>query len=385
MNDHATPTFPGTSQLANKIPASFESRKRRILAELSVPDAEYTDLSPKGSVDEGIRDLIRNINGLSGLVTTSSCAGRVSVFLEGRKKKKEKQKKNTTATSNMKIADDDGEEGRDENHDDDDDDAERQFASTGGKGGGRWLYVSHDPVKVTEAGDSVESRSFHELFGMAPGDGNLASSSSSCSTDRMKKKKRDGLRLVHFRFEPMILHIMTATLHHAQPILTAAFSAGFRESGLQSLRCLSDDMETSPIVAVRSSGLSLESIIGYCDDSSSNDDSDSPIIHSLVTEEYLRMLVELANERFSVNTERVERFRTKLLDLVSVSTGDDSLSKGGKGRAKPAGWEDEATRRERKRAEGLARQKALLEAKGVARGNDGLDQAGDEEIATVFE
>ncbi|KAJ9253431.1 hypothetical protein DTO207G8_4164 [Paecilomyces variotii] len=374
MNTHATPTLPGASQhLQNttKIPASFESRKRKILAELSVPDAEYTDLSPKGSVDEGIRDLIRNINGLSGLVTTSSCAGRVSVFLEGRKKKKEKQKKNTTAaTSNMKTTDDD-EEG-------DENDTERQFASTGGKGGGRWLYVSHDPVKVTEAGDPEESRSFHELFGMAPRDGNIVS-----STDQMKKK-RDGLRLVHFRFEPMILHIMTATLHHAQPILTAAFSAGFRESGLQSLRCLSDNMETSPIVAVRSAGLSLESIIGYCDDSSSNDDS-SPIIRSLVTEEYLRMLVELANERFGVNTERVERFRTKLLDLVSVSMGDDSLSKGGKGRAKPAGWEDEATRRERKRAEGLARQKALLEAKGVARGNDGLDQAGDEEIATVFE
>lgn len=192
MNTHATPTLPGASQPlqnANKIPASFESRKRKILAELSVPDAEYTDLSPKGSVDEGIRDLIRNINGLSGLVTTSSCAGRVSVFLEGRKKKKEKQKKNITATSTT-----DDEEGDDNDHDD----TERQFASTGGKGGGRWLYVSHDPVKVTEAGDSEESRSFHELFGMAPRDGNIVS-----STDQMKKK-RDGLRLVHFRFEPMV-------------------------------------------------------------------------------------------------------------------------------------------------------------------------------------
>lgn len=54
------------------IPEVFESRKRKILADLSVPDTEYTDLSPKGSVDEGIRDLIRDINALPGLVTTSS-------------------------------------------------------------------------------------------------------------------------------------------------------------------------------------------------------------------------------------------------------------------------------------------------------------------------
>lgn len=181
---------------------------------------------------------------------------------------------------------------------------------------------------------------------------------------------------------------MTATLRHAQPILTAASSAGFRESGLQSLRCLSDDMETSPIVAVRSSGLSLESIIGYCDDSnSSNDEDHSPIIRSLVSEEYLRMLVELANERFSVNTERVERFRTKLLDLFSLDEAQDgSQSKGGKGRGKPAGWEDEATRKERKRAEGLARQKALLDARDEGKGSGGeKGGSGEEEIGAVFE
>ena len=71
------------------VPQTFETRKSKILAELSTPDAEYSDLSPKGSVDEGIRDLIQDINGLPGLVTTSSCAGRISVFLEGRKKQQQ--------------------------------------------------------------------------------------------------------------------------------------------------------------------------------------------------------------------------------------------------------------------------------------------------------
>ncbi|KAK7972796.1 hypothetical protein PG988_006930 [Apiospora saccharicola] len=65
----------------------FAARKRKILAQLAVPDAEYTDASPKGNVDAGIRDLIDELNGLDGFVTTSSCGGRVSVFVEGVKKK----------------------------------------------------------------------------------------------------------------------------------------------------------------------------------------------------------------------------------------------------------------------------------------------------------
>ena len=60
----------------------FAAKKAKILSQLSVPDAEYSDASPKGSVDDGIRDLIDEINALDGLVTTSSCAGRVSVFVK---------------------------------------------------------------------------------------------------------------------------------------------------------------------------------------------------------------------------------------------------------------------------------------------------------------
>lgn len=174
---------------------------------------------------------------------------------------------------------------------------------------------------------------------------------------------------------------MAATLKHAQPILAAASSAGFRESGLQSLRCLDDDTddETSPIiVAVRSSGLSLESIVGYYD---GEDGSGEPVIRSLVTEEYLRMLVGIANERFEVNAERVERFRTKLMELISVPQVAEFGSKGkGKGKVKsrPAGWEDPEARRERKRAEGL-RRKEELEARrhdeeiGAGDGHDNDD------------
>ena len=180
-----------------------------------------------------------------------------------------------------------------------------------------------------------------------------------------------------------ILHIMAATLKHARPVLAAASSAGFRESGLQSLRCLDaagehrrQGADASPIVAVRSSGLFLESIIGYtcCPDDDEDDDSiaHNPVsptaIHCLVTEEYLRLLVSIANERFTTNSERIGRFRTHLLSSFagispgrttattwasgsSLTTTDAPAKSNNRGIKKTkANWRQ---RRERKRAEGL--------------------------------
>lgn len=148
------------------VPAVFVARKAKILDDLSLPDAEYTDLSPKGSVDEGIRDLIRDINALPGLVTTSSCAGRISVFLEGRKK--------TTAPQ----------------------ESQRQFTPSGGKGAGRWLYVSHDPFKTPENQGSDAAKSLHELFGMLPGNGKPPTAEGQT------------LRLVRFHFDPLVCGLM---------------------------------------------------------------------------------------------------------------------------------------------------------------------------------
>ncbi|RAH42695.1 tRNA wybutosine-synthesizing 3 family protein [Aspergillus brunneoviolaceus CBS 621.78] len=324
-------------------PEAFERRKRKILAELSIPDAEYTDLSPKGSVDEGIRELIDDINTLPGLVTTSSCAGRFSVFLEGRKKQHQQQSSEVQ---------------------------QRQFVPSGGKGAGKWLYVSHDALKEYgekqgEEEDEEEEnnkRPLHRLFGMIPGDG--------------KPPKLDGSgqapRLVRFSYEPMILHIMAATLHHANPVLSAASSSGFRESGLQSLRCLdADDADgPSPIVAVRSAGMALESVIGYCEEKQDDDDEEEsePVIRSLVTEEYLEMLIAISNERFVVNSERKERFRSSLVEMCSA---DHAPGAKAKGKARPVGWEDPAARRERMRAEGLRKKQQQQQLEQTSRTEEG--------------
>lgn len=146
------------------IPELFQSRKDKILADLSIPDAEYTDLSPKGSVDGAIRDLIGDINALPGLVTTSSCAGRISVFLEGRRKQQQQQQQQQ--------------------------ESERQFVPSGGKGAGRWLYVSHDPFQSSSAEEDGRKKSLHEEFGMVEGDGKMPADKA--------------LRLVRFSFEPMV-------------------------------------------------------------------------------------------------------------------------------------------------------------------------------------
>jgi hypothetical protein len=182
---------------ASAIPDIFESRKRKILAELSVPEAEYTDLSPKGSVDEAIRDLISDINALPGLVTTSSCAGRISVFLEGRKKQQQPKPQ---------------------------EEQERQFIASGGKGAGKWLYVSHDALEeydVPSGGNSAgedshqekETKSLHELFGMVPGDGKPPG----------LNKQGKAPRLVRFHFEPLVRTLLRSFVCDVYPFCRYSF------------------------------------------------------------------------------------------------------------------------------------------------------------------
>ena len=142
---------------------------------------------------------------------------------------------------------------------------------------------------------------------------------------------------------------MTASLHHAQPILAAAINAGFRESGIQSLKNL-DDSEAFPMVAIRTAGVALESLVGLIQDRIKDQKDETEIeehIIRIVSEEYLELLVNIANERFKTNAERMKRFERDLFKRES-----------GLGQA----WEDSKSRQERKRAEGLKQQQTLREA-----------------------
>lgn len=152
-------------------PSVFTFKKAKIQQNLSVPEKEYSDRSPKGSVDEGIRDLIEEINAYDGFVTTSSCAGRISIFQEGK-------------GSLHDVLNGGGEEevGR--------------SSVPGGKGGGKFLFVSHEPVEVSQDGSSGLAR-LSDIFGS--GDAIVVDGFNKVSQSYVP-----GQKLVRFTFEPMV-------------------------------------------------------------------------------------------------------------------------------------------------------------------------------------
>lgn len=161
------PSPPMSPPRISKLPPVsllFERKKAAIISSLSTPDEDYTDLSPKGSVDAGIRSLIDQINNIDGVVTTSSCAGRISVFLEGVKK--------------------DALQGHDPNE---------QTTVPGGKGmGGKWLFVSHDPVDVPlRKGDG--DAPITDMLGSRPQEDAL-----------LEAQVDPDARFVKLQFEPMV-------------------------------------------------------------------------------------------------------------------------------------------------------------------------------------
>ena len=128
-----------------------------------------------------------------------------------------------------------------------------------------------------------------------------------------------------------ILHILTASKEHAHTVLAAAQSSGFRESGATSLSRSNEPHLQSVIVAVRTSGLLLDSIIGYCQEKAKGTHSEtSSEISSIVDEAYLRTLVKLSNDRFVENTKRINRFRKALRQ----NNEDDKVEKSNKGKGK---------------------------------------------------
>ncbi|CCH46567.1 tRNA wybutosine-synthesizing protein [Wickerhamomyces ciferrii] len=153
---------------------SFLQKKNQILSQIETTLGNVPDISPKGSIDELCVPIMNLINSHNDMVTTSSCSGRVSVFLEGVKVKDE--------GSSSKI---------------------------GGKGdGGHWLFVEHDKTKIQD---------WHKdkfQYGQVP-------TTSDLST-----------RYILFKFEPLILHVKCRNYETASALYTTAMGCGFRESGI---------------------------------------------------------------------------------------------------------------------------------------------------------
>ncbi|TID23854.1 hypothetical protein CANINC_003146 [Pichia inconspicua] len=101
---------------------SFDRQKNYLLKEIGLNSETNPDASPKGTIDTLCIPLIKLINSHKDMVTTSTCSGRLSVFLEGEK----------LAEKNQKFS-------------------EERPIKIGAKGdGGHWLFVSHDKDEINE-------------------------------------------------------------------------------------------------------------------------------------------------------------------------------------------------------------------------------------------
>lgn len=117
------------------------------------------------------------------------------------------------------------------------------------------------------------------------------------------------------------------------------------------------------MVAVRTQGLALESIIGY---HSPSPTSNREICTISASE--LRYLVGLANERFGENEKRIARFRELLKQRVSANSANEG---GRRGDGENGIWEDSESRKERKRADGLKRREEIGRLERSRRDGDG--------------
>lgn len=178
----------------------FDQKKQFILDEIN---SVQPDLSPKGTIDELCLPIMDLINAHNDLVTTSSCSGRISVFVEGTKE----------YNDDLKV---------------------------GGKGqGGRWLYVSHDSDNVTGWLKKLEDEGHKFIENTEPDVENF-----------------DGkIRYVLYKYEPFILHVKCRDFSIASRLYNAAMSCGFRESGIGS----------NNIVAIRIN-IKLDVPIGFLDE-----------------------------------------------------------------------------------------------------------------------
>ncbi|KAJ6262108.1 tRNA wybutosine-synthesizing protein [Drechslerella dactyloides] len=269
----------------------FRAKKTKILSDLA---SGQPDASPKGSVDTHILPLIDLLNQHDEIVTTSSCSGRISVFLEGRKE------------ASGALQDQEGEEELD------------NVAAIGGKGGGgKWLLVTHDPL--SDNLDADDSTFLEFIFGGIP---------SQPGPERLPAQSSKEIRYIHFKFEPMILHVLTADLEIANGLLISATASSFRESGIV------NPLKT-PVVAIRTTGLAFDAPIGVFDPATGT-------ITRLAEPPALRTLVRLANDRFQENFRRIESLRAHVVSTLAAPT---------------ATTESKQERANRKRLEGLERQK----------------------------
>lgn len=117
-----------------------------------------------------------------------------------------------------------------------------------------------------------------------------------------------------FKFEPFVLHVQCKDLEDGQEMLKTALVSGFKNSGIVVGK------KANVIVAVRSTQ-SLE----------------VPLVHNgklLVSDEYIKFVVNAANKKLEENQTRIGRFFTNLLDMCEQNGSSRCQKKGARQKRK---------------------------------------------------
>ncbi len=191
-----------------QVESAFDRRKLATLRALQEP--EYTDLSPKGSLDPPIVNLVESINRNPAFFTTSSCSGRIAVF-QGRNAKLT----GISAMDEKQISDLDdsgGAESRPSN-------IEVNNVSKGGD----WLLVQHSTVTEQDVMRGVAS--------IQPSGGTVTFRYFLSCIFRVISQPTT-YRIRCYRHEPFILSVECDSLESACQLLQVAQMSGHRESGI---------------------------------------------------------------------------------------------------------------------------------------------------------
>ncbi|KAF9966709.1 hypothetical protein BGZ70_001544 [Mortierella alpina] len=323
----------------------FTLRKKAILIALN---SDTPDKSPKGYVDEPLLPLIVLINNHKDYVTTSSCSGRICTYLEGLDEEAQ--------GAGADHHDEDEEDGVVRGYDENTSLAAVEAAKRAK--GGQWLYVSHDPVVFPEHSIQDQRWIVDLLFGPEAHRVVLMEDSAHSDTRTLDMARS---QLVYFKFEPMILHIESSTPAAAKTFLNHSLFSGYRNSGI-----LPSVKRT--MLAIRST-LKLDAPIAYIpstarsasgtQSSASGSRDEAGKIHLMVSLTYLRVLIELSNDKFRMNVAQMGRFEKRLTEhLLEDESAGEKKKVGDQGE-----WEDKEARRERKRKEGLQKQEMAAMAK----------------------
>ncbi|KAF9150106.1 hypothetical protein BG015_008088 [Linnemannia schmuckeri] len=331
----------------------FLARKKTILVALN---SDTPDKSPKGYVDEPLLPLIVLINNHQDYVTTSSCSGRICTYLEGLEYTEGENDLGATK----------GEHGQNEEGEEEEEETNKGYeentslvaleAAKRAKGG-QWLYVSHDPVVFPDqVSQQQDPRWIVEmLFG--PEAHRVVTMEEQEGKEGMRAIDMARSQLIYFKFEPMILHIEAASPGAAKTFLNHSLFSGYRNSGI-----LPSAKRT--MLAIRST-LKLDTPIAYIPSSTGTTTGAGEVegegkIYLMVSLSYLRVLIDLSNDKFQKNVAQMARFEERLLKhLLSNESSTATKKVGDQG----GEWEDKDARKERKKREGMLKQEGTAKAR----------------------